>query len=72
MGGVPVEALEASLEPAPGSAVGAPVMVAASPALIAAVDGEDDLAAWVLEGVGRTTDPLLVLRQWILAVLGER
>lgn len=42
-----------------------------SPALVAAVDGEDDLAAGVLEGVCRATDPLLVLGQWVLTVLRE-
>lgn len=69
--GVPVETLPTGLEPRPGSSITSPVLGLATPALVAAAQGENNLPARVLEGVSWTADPLLELGQGIVPTVRE-
>lgn len=60
--GILIKPLQSSLEPGIGAQVRAPVLATvASPALVVAGDGENDLAAGVFDSLNRTADPVVEL-----------
>lgn len=67
-----VKTLFTGLKPRPGPSIASPLLGLATPALVAAAQGEDNLAARMLEGVGRTADPFLEPSQGIASALRER